>query len=284
MTLTSSAVDGIRRLVLANDKNTLSSLRFETASLSGVIELISTEVAFVGSNQAALFNLPSFGAATLPLQSARTLWQNHGSFPLNAGIHGTYNYEFSSIRKKSDITGPDFQLFQERFVRASISAGHSSQFAHALAGVLGEMCDNVVEHSELKGDIFSSLVGYAVTTDFTSFAVSDLGIGILASLQTAAKWQHLSTAGEALKAAVLQGATSRRGHNEGGGFKVLLKNLVNRDSSLRFRSDDMVLVMGETDNSSEAHIMRSPHLRGFQVGMVCGTHGRPVEFPLKIST
>lgn len=283
MNLTSSAVDGIRRLVLADDKSTLSSLRFENASLSGVMEFISTEVAFAGSKQAALFSLPSFGAAALPLQTARALWRNNRAFPLHAGIHGTYDYEFSSIRKKSDITGLDFQLFQERFVRASVSVGHSSQFAHALAGVLGEMCDNVVDHSEPKGDVFSSLVGYAVTNDFTSFAVSDLGRGILASLQTSAKWQHLATAEEALKAAVLQGASSRRGHTEGGGFKVLLKNLVNRDSSLRFRSDDMVLVMGENSNSSEAHIMRSPPLRGFQVGMVCGTRGRPVEFPLKIS-
>jgi hypothetical protein len=283
MNLTSSAVDGIRRLALADDNTTLSSLHFETASLSGVIELISTEVAFAGSNHAALFNLPTFGAAAIPLQTARALWRNNCSFPLTAGIHGTYDYEFSSIRKKSDITGIDFQLFQERFVRASISVGHSSQFAHALAGVLGEMCDNIVDHSEWKGDVFSSLIGYAVTNEFTSFAVSDLGKGILASLRTSAQWHQLATAGEALKAAVLRGATSRRGHTEGGGFKVLLKNLVNRNSSLRFRSDDMVLSMGENNDASEAHIMRSPPLKGFQVGLVCGIRGKPAEFPLKIS-
>lgn len=142
-------------------------------------------------------------------------------------------------------------------------------FAEALSKVLGEMADNVVQHSEEMGAVYTGIGGYHVADRESAFAVIDVGRGVLASLNTSQTWKHLKTSRQALRSIVEQRASSRSQQGEGEGFKQLFKALVDRNCLIRLRSGDAVVTITDGADGREGRESGSAVLAGFQVSVCC---------------
>lgn len=151
--------------------------------------------------------------------------------------------------------------------KAMLGCGFTSSFANGLVGALGEMESNVHEHSQA---IDSGLVAYRVSADAVEYIVADAGIGILSGLRAGA-FPSLTDAGEALRVALTDGRSRHGiGKGRGYGFRELFKALSARNGSLRFRSDDQLLIMkGDSPALSRARLQQRAHVRGFSVSVVC---------------
>lgn len=152
--------------------------------------------------------------------------------------------------------------------KAALAAGCPSQAVSRLMGAMGEIADNVVEHSESSSTGFVVFAGLA---GFFEFAIADNGIGVLASLRSNPEYAHLVDEGDALQCALTDGE-SRFGKaaQRGTGFSTLFKSLANMNASLRFRSGDHALDMhGKSPTLVNAHVARKPRAAGFMVSVRC---------------
>ncbi|MFN7141855.1 MAG: hypothetical protein ACK4UN_21250, partial [Limisphaerales bacterium] len=75
-----------------------------------------------------------------------------------------------------------YHPYESRFVKAAKEHGFGAK-ADALAGALFEMSDNVVQHGAEGGALPpKGVIGYHVEEGRLTFAVADVGRGVLASL------------------------------------------------------------------------------------------------------
>jgi hypothetical protein len=124
----------------------------------------------------------------------------------------------------------------------------SKRLAEQVAGAVGELEDNVHEHSDAIG---SGLVAFQSTSGCLEIVVLDRGVGVLASLRRSADYQHLESYEAALSAAVKAGATRYgRDTGRGTGFNRLFSGLADANSLLRFRSGDAVLELNGLSDKS----------------------------------
>ena len=65
--------------------------------------------------------------------------------------------------------------------KAALASGFPTQIVSRLMGAMGEIRDNVLEHSEAPA---TGMVAFSSSPGSFEFAVSDSGIGTLASLKT----------------------------------------------------------------------------------------------------
>ena len=128
---------------------------------------------------------------------------------------------------------------------AAVRSGYSKSRIAGLLGALGELQDNIIEHS---GKPSTGLVAYGITAEVFEFVVADSGIGVLASLRQNPEFAGLPDSGRALLAAISDGA-SRYDRSTGHGFGIsrLFRSLANEYGELRFRSGDYALkIWGDT--------------------------------------
>lgn len=139
-------------------------------------------------------------------------------------------------------------LFFDRFKRSlEERAGVASKKALAISKAAFDMADNAIQHSGADENApAAGAVGFEIGGSRVIFAVADCGRGVLASLTTNPAWHHLSSARDALAAAVLKRA-SRWPHGGGNGFGDLLNALADHAGRLRFASDKAVLGLDGTD-------------------------------------
>jgi anti-sigma regulatory factor (Ser/Thr protein kinase) len=152
--------------------------------------------------------------------------------------------------------------------KAALTAGLPTQAVGRLMGAMGEIVDNVLEHSEAAGTGF---VVFGGRPGFFEFAVADDGIGVLASLRSNPEYAYLADEGDALHCALTDGE-SRFGKaaKRGTGFSTLFRSLVNMNASLRFRSGDHALSMsGRSPTLVNAHVARKPRASGFTTTVRC---------------
>ena len=135
---------------------------------------------------------------------------------------------------------------------AAATHGLGRALVAGLIGALGELQDNVYEHSE-KPD--SGLVAYATASGVFEFVVADAGIGVLASLSKYLGFSGLRDSGEGLRAAASDGA-SRYGRRTGHGFGIgaLFKALAHDAGELRFRSGDHAMTIRGDRPSLTGHV------------------------------
>jgi hypothetical protein len=147
-------------------------------------------------------------------------------------------------------------------------AGLTGNGALAIAMAAYEMADNTIQHSGSDLDHpAAGAWGVEVHSDRVCFAIVDRGRGVLRSLASSAKWQHLASARDALEAAVLRHA-SRRRDGDGGGFRDLAAALADLSGTLRFATDDVVLQLDGSNQAQRVHRRQSrPHLNGFQISV-----------------
>ena len=199
--------------------------------------------------------------------------QSHDHYKGNSSV------DFFLLNKREMTEIPDsygalcFSEFRQCFVRASNAAGFPPRYLQALAAVIHEMADNVIQHSGSVG-----LVGFHATDGYLSFAISDLGKGVLTSLRSSSQWVSLANDEQALKAIVYEGA-SRKDERLGGGegFKQLFKSLIDHNASIQIRTGSATVRLTPEPGTRDAAFFGSTPLPGVQVSFVCRLGGEPTE-------
>jgi hypothetical protein len=159
--------------------------------------------------------------------------------------------------------------------KAALAAGFPTPIVRRLMGAMGEIRDNVIEHSEAPATGF---VAFRSRLGLFEFTVADDGIGTLASLRTNVQYARLRDEGEALQCALTDGE-SRFGKaaERGTGFSQLFKSLASLNASLRFRSGDHALSIEEKGPTLvNALVAKKPRLSGFLASILCqSNNARP---------
>ena len=152
---------------------------------------------------------------------------------------------------------------------AAVAAGLPRGLAAGLMGALGELQDNVFEHS---GRPESGLVAYGTKAGTFEFVVADAGRGVLASLRENPEFTHLADCGAALRLAASDGAsrhTSESGH--GYGIGQLFRALAHHNAELRFRTGDHALqIWGDAPSlTGQVELLQKAWLDGLSVTVRC---------------
>ena len=152
---------------------------------------------------------------------------------------------------------------------AAVAVGLPKGLVAGLMGALGELKDNVFEHS---GRPNSGLVAYGASTGAFEFVVADAGRGVLTSLRENPEFTHLADSGAALGVAVSDGA-SRHAHSTGHGYGIgqLFRALAHNAADLRFRSGDHALrVWGDAPSlTGQVELVQKAWLDGLTITVRC---------------
>ena len=150
------------------------------------------------------------------------------------------------------------------FEKALNANGFPIGLSRALTGALGELVDNVWQHS---GTEVPGLIGYQVGRRCLTFGVTDTGMGILDSLRTSPKHRFLTTSMDALETAILPGVSR---HEFGGyGFSTLFQAIAELWGITRLRTGEAVLLFDRQTEHRKRKRYYLPALRGFQVLVSC---------------
>lgn len=162
-----------------------------------------------------------------------------------------------------------WELWVVRAEQAAKRAGLVGTLPAQLMGALGELKDNVIEHS---GNPSSGLIAYGATAHTFEFVVADAGVGVLASLRQNPEFARLPDAGEALRAAASDGV-SRYGRASGHGFGVgqVFRALASHSGRLRFRSDDFAWSLSGDSPSltGKTELVQKAWLTGLTITVLC---------------
>lgn len=136
-----------------------------------------------------------------------------------------------------------------------------------LSGAIGEMVDNVLDHS---GEPASGLIGFCGNEERFELAVGDRGMGVLASLRMNPKFSYIQDPGTAMSVAIQDG-NSRHGpvQDRGYGFGTLFRALNTLDAGIRLRSGDYALqTSGHKVGERNPEASQKAALRGFVVSFM----------------
>lgn len=179
--------------------------------------------------------------------------------------------EIRPVPSRSEIGDVDFSTFGQRFSRSLQRNGKfPSALAIAITKAFQEMIDNVIQHSGPRDtQPARGIIGYSVVPGTMTFAVADLGRGVLASLRTNPVWAELSSSREALVRAIQRRATRRVDIFKGGGFDQVHRALADRNGVLRFRSGDAALTLDGRGRDRSVIVSDSPAMEGLQLSVTC---------------
>lgn len=181
--------------------------------------------------------------------------------------------EIRPVPTRVGIGETEFLTFEQRFKRSmERNGGFAPRLATALTRAFHEMVDNVIQHSGPSDAAPArGVIGYSVVQGAMTFAVADLGRGVLASLRTNPAWAMLTTSREALVRAIRDRASRRTSIPKGGGFDQVHRALADRNGVLRFRSGDAALVLDGRGQDRQVTASDSPSLAGFQLSVTCAS-------------
>lgn len=152
---------------------------------------------------------------------------------------------------------------------AAVAAGLTKGLVAGLMGALGELQDNVFEHS---GRPESGIVAYAASEGAFEFVVADAGRGVLASLRENPEFSLLADSGAALQVAASDGA-SRYARSTGHGYGIgqLFRALAHEAAELRFRSGDYALrLWGDAPSlTGQVELAQKAWLDGLAITVRC---------------
>jgi anti-sigma regulatory factor (Ser/Thr protein kinase) len=186
---------------------------------------------------------------------------------------------FPLSRYHPDGDGPErlvWDQWAKHAENAANAAGVARGLAAGLMGAIGELMDNVFEHS---GRPESGVVSYAASDGAFEFVVADGGRGVLASLRENPEFAALPDSGTALRVAASDGA-SRHARSSGHGYGIgqLFRALAHDAAELRFRSGDYALrLWGDAPSlTGQVELAQKAWLGGLAVSVRCtpSTPGR----------
>lgn len=179
---------------------------------------------------------------------------------------------FPLSRYDHDEDGPERPIWDQwakHAENAAVAVGLAKGLTAGLMGALGELMDNVFEHS---GRPESGLVAYAASEGAFEFVVADAGRGVLASLRENPEFVGLSDSGKALRVAASDGA-SRHARSTGHGYGIgqLFRALAHDAAELRFRSGDHALrLWGDAPSlTGQVELAQKAWLDGLAVSVRC---------------
>lgn len=179
---------------------------------------------------------------------------------------------FPLSRLDADSDGPEREVWDQwakHAENAAVVAGLPRGLAAGLMGALGELQDNVFEHS---GRPESGLVAYAASDSAFEFVVADAGRGVLASLHENPDFAGLADSGAALRVAASDGA-SRHARSTGHGYGIgqLFRALAHDAAELRFRSGDHALrLWGDAPSlTGQVELAQKAWLDGLTISVRC---------------
>jgi anti-sigma regulatory factor (Ser/Thr protein kinase) len=152
--------------------------------------------------------------------------------------------------------------------RAATASGLSTARSRKLDAAIVELWNNIYDHSDVSN---TGLIAFQATRRHFAFVVADQGAGVLQSLRHAKEFKGLRGHGEALQAALTEGA-SRFGLNRGRGFgfRQMFLSLRELDVALRFRSGDHALTLeGDNPTLTDAKLHEKAPLGGFFISALC---------------
>ena len=168
-----------------------------------------------------------------------------------------------------DVDNSLWDQWAKHAENAAVAAGLPRGLAAGLMGAVGELQDNVIEHS---GRTDTGLVAYSAGTDTFEFVVADAGRGVLASLRENPQFTRLSDCGLALRAAASDGV-SRYADGTGHGYGIgqLFRALARHAADLRFRSGDHALRLWGDAPSLTGHVelAQKAWLNGLTISVRC---------------
>jgi hypothetical protein len=261
--LTFAALDGI---AFAADRGRLTALTLNhvATDLGPIVEMIQLA-------QAGLLPMP-LSATWLRLDGTEKLFRHAASsedrwISPAEGRLGVFkcNAQIATDEKR-------WTSFRLDAHKAALLAGFATRVVSRLLGAMGEIRDNVLEHSQAAQ---TGLVAFRATTGCFEFVVADAGVGTLSSLRTNKEYAHLRDEGDALQCALTDGE-SRFGRRagRGTGFGQLFKSLASLNASLRFRSGDHALsIEGRSPTLIKALVSKKPRAKGFMASVKCKASG-----------
>lgn len=175
-----------------------------------------------------------------------------------------------------DPAGDDSQWHQwaGHAENAAVASGLARGLVSGLMGALGELQENVCQHS---GRPETGLVAYAAVSGTFEFVVADAGVGVLASLRENPEFAQIADSGDALRVAVSDGA-SRHGNTSGRGYGIgqLFRALAHDSAELRFRSGDHALrLWGDAPSlSGQYEVAQKAQLDGLIITVRCAPRRR----------
>lgn len=179
---------------------------------------------------------------------------------------------FPLSRYDLDDDGPERPVWDQwakHAENAAVVAGLSKGLVGGLMGALGELLENVFEHSGRPG---SGVVAYAASDGSFEFVVADAGRGVLASLRENPEFAGLTDSGTALRVAASDGASRHvRSTGHGYGIGQLFRALAHDAAELRFRSGDHALrLWGDAPSlTGQVELAQKAWLDGLTVSVRC---------------
>jgi hypothetical protein len=260
----SCSIANARDVLWAAHRGTLSSRGnlevTDSDRLAPVIELAMSRHANPEKFSKVAFKGPIFHRVLEAIEHRRSSGAKYnetlGVFPLRLVSQGRAGEEA-------------YNQWRMRFQNTAVGVGFSKEFARSLAGVLGELVDNVFEHSV---DSSVSIAAFLAHPDSIEFVVADNGVGALGSLRQNPTFGALADSAAALRAIVFDGASrhpAESGHGEG--IRQLFRALVGRSGDLGFRSGDHALLLGSEGlvDRGRLELRSEATLPGFSVSVLC---------------
>ena len=171
-----------------------------------------------------------------------------------------------------------WEQWAKRAENAAVAAGLGKALVGGLMGALGELQDNVFEHSARPE---SGVIAYAASDGAFEFVVADGGRGVLASLRENPEFAGLEDSGAALRIAASDGA-SRYPRSTGHGYGIgqLFRALAHDAAELRFRSGDHALrLWGDAPSlTGQVELAQKAWLDGLTISVRCAP-GAPDRRP-----
>lgn len=267
MELTTQSVDDLRA---AAEDGPLAASTAEGVSSIPLASAFELACAWEGSRRADIAALLALWAERFPIVARARAALASG----RSDVMDDWAAPPAEVRRapsRAEIGGTEFSMFQLRFKRSiERNGGFAPRLATALSAAFNEMVDNVVQHSGPSDAAPArGIIGYSTCQGAMTFAVADLGRGILESLRTNPVWTTLTSSREALVRAIQDRASRRTNVPKGGGFDRVHRALADRNGLLRFRSGNAALTLDGRGQDRQITCSDSPPMPGFHLSVTC---------------
>lgn len=271
MHLVSSEIDAVRRIVASNNLFGLQHQNLEGITLAATLELACCFWTWQRNHSEEASELVrSWSQQNQSLEQAiNALIYRH--WP-TTNVLASPLFEICPVPFAADISSDRWTMYEDRFARSLERHGDfGRKLSLALSKALHEMVDNVIQHSSATVNHPAlGVVGYHISRRVMTFAVADVGRGVLNSLRTNPRWSSLLDSSQALQLAVSASATRRVGDDhEDGGFERVLEALADLNGLLRFRSGNGLLTIDGRGQARQATSSYSQPMDGLQLSVTC---------------
>lgn len=265
--LNTETAEEIRQVAESGDFASLRQITVERVTLGAAVELACLRADSPSNSQ--ISHLLDNWAESLPVLSVAFRTILTAAVPPRIDSYTARPFEFFPVTKVN-WENNDHHLFEGRFDKGLKSCGFGG-VSKAFVGAFKEMADNVVQHSgRINQKHWRSVIGYHVSDGCMAYAVGDVGIGVLSSLRQNPDWANLQNSEDALFAIITKGASRRYMGGEGGGFKQLLKSLVDANGLITLRSGDGYMTIQPDSGRRITKSRSAVPFVGLQLSVTCG--------------